>query len=78
MNTPPEQWAAINAAAPGEQLGVRCLAQEHLSRGIEGGESAVHSLPPPTIPAGPRHTFSLISVRLQMLHKCNKQVYIVF
>ncbi len=23
-------------------------------RGIEGGESAVHSLPPPTIPAGPR------------------------
>ncbi len=23
------------------------------SRGIEGGESAVHSLPPPTIPAGP-------------------------
>ncbi len=42
-----------NAAAPGEQLGVRCLAQGHLSRGIEGGESAVHSLPPPTIPAGP-------------------------
>ncbi len=30
-----EQWAA-NAAAPGEQLGVRCLAQgSHLSRGIE-------------------------------------------
>ncbi len=28
-----------------EQLGVRCLAQGHLSRGIEGGESAVHSLP---------------------------------
>ncbi len=37
----------------GEQLGVRCLAQGHFSRGIEGGESAVHSLPPPTIPAGP-------------------------
>ncbi len=36
------------AAAPGEQLGVRCLAQGHLSRDIEGGESAVHSLPPPT------------------------------
>ncbi len=49
MNTHPKQWAAI-AAVPGEQLGVRCLAQEHLSRGIEGGESAVHSLPPPTIP----------------------------
>ncbi len=37
-----------------EQLGVRCLAQGHLSRGNEGGESAVHSLPPPIIPAGPR------------------------
>ncbi len=53
VNTHPEQWAAIYAVAPGEQLGVRCFAQEHLSRGIEGGESAVHSLPPPTIPAGP-------------------------
>ncbi len=52
-HTHPEQWAAIYAAAPGEQLGVRCLAQGHLSRGIEGGESAVHSLSPPTIPAGP-------------------------
>ncbi len=51
INTHPEQWATIYAAVPGEQLGVRCLAQEHLSRGIEGGESAVHSLPPPTIPA---------------------------
>ncbi len=47
-------WGAANAAAPGEQLGVRCLAQgSHLSRGIEGGESAGYSLPPPTIPAGP-------------------------
>ncbi len=45
MNTHPEQWAA-NAAAPGEQLGVRCLAQgSHLSRGIEGGERARYSLP---------------------------------
>ncbi len=26
-------------------------SRSHLSRGIEGGESAVHSLPPPTIPA---------------------------
>ncbi len=35
-------------------FGVRCLAQgSHLSRGIEGGLSAGHSLPPPTIPAGP-------------------------
>ncbi len=54
VDTHPEQWAAIFVAAPGEQLGVRCLAQGHLSRGIEGGESAEHSLPPPTIPAGPR------------------------
>ncbi len=54
VNTHLEQWAAIYAAEPGEQLGVRCLAQgSHLSRGIEGGESAGHSLPPPTIPAGP-------------------------
>ncbi len=54
VNTHLEQWAAIYAVAPGEQLGVRSLAQgTHLSRGIEGGESAVHSLPPPTIPAGP-------------------------
>ncbi len=53
VNTHPDQWAAIYAAAPGEQLGVGCLAQGHLSRGIEGGESAVNSLPPPTIPAGP-------------------------
>ncbi len=35
-------------------VGVQCFAQGLLSRGIEGGESAVHSLPPPTIPAGPR------------------------
>ncbi len=48
-----EQWAA-NAAAPGDQLGVRCLAQgSHISHGIEGGKSAGYSLPPPTIPAGP-------------------------
>ncbi len=42
------------AAVPGEQLEVRCLAQGHLICGIEGGESAVHSLPQPTIPVGPR------------------------
>ncbi len=48
-HTHPEQWAA-KAVAPGEQLGVRCLAQgSHLSRGIEGGGSAGYSLPP----AGP-------------------------
>ncbi len=42
------------AASPGEQLGVQSLGQGHLSHGIKGGESAVHSLTPPTIPAGPR------------------------
>ncbi len=48
-----KQWAA-NAAAPGEQLGVRYLAQgSHLLRGIEGEESAGYTLPPQTIPAGP-------------------------
>ncbi len=54
VNTHPEQWAAIYDVAPGGQLRVCCLAQGHLNRGIEGGKSAVHSLPPPTIPAGPR------------------------
>ncbi len=34
-----------HVTANGEQLGVRCLAQGHLSRGIEGGESAGYSLP---------------------------------
>ncbi len=48
-HTHPEQWAAI-ASAPREQLGVRCLAQ---GRGIEGGESAVYSQSPLSIPAGP-------------------------
>ncbi len=42
VNTHLEQWAAIYAAVPGEQLGVRCLAQGHLSRGIEGGERALY------------------------------------
>ncbi len=45
VNTHPEQWAAIYAAAPGGQLGVRCLAQGHLSHGVEGGESTGYSLP---------------------------------
>ncbi len=39
---------------PGSGWGFGALLKGHLSRGIEGGESAVHSLPPPTIPAGPR------------------------
>ncbi len=40
-------------SAMDKQLGVRCLAQGHLSSGKEDGASAVHSLPPPTIPARP-------------------------
>ncbi len=47
-----EQRAAIYAAASEEQLGIRCLTHGHHSRDIEGEERAVHSLPPPTIPAG--------------------------
>ncbi len=66
VNMHPEQWAAIYAAAPGEHLGVQCLAQGHLSRGTEGRESAGHSLVPPTIPAGPR--LELATYRLQVRH----------
>ncbi len=54
VNTHPEQWAAIYAVAPGEQLEVRWLAQGHHSHGIEGGECCTFTPPPPTIPAGPR------------------------
>ncbi len=46
VNTHLEQWAAIHAAAPGEQLGVWCLAQGHLSRGIEGGRERCTFTPP--------------------------------
>ncbi len=41
------------AVGSGEHLGVRCLAQGHLSHGTESRESAVHSQSPPLIPAGP-------------------------
>ncbi len=57
MNTHPEQWAAIYAGAPGEQLGVRCFAQGHLSRGIEGGERALYIYSP--------HRQSLLDLRLE-------------
>ncbi len=43
-----------SSGQPGEQLGVWCLAQGHLCRGIEFGESAIYSLPPTTIPASLR------------------------
>ncbi len=52
------QWAARGA------VGGRCLAQGHLSRGIEGGESAAHSLPPPTIPAGLRLELATFGLRV--------------
>ncbi len=70
VNTHPEQWAAIYAAAPGEQLGVQCLAQGHLSRGIEGEESAVHSLPPTTIPAGPRLELTTFGLGHDFIGSC--------
>ncbi len=79
-HTHTEQWAAIYAAVPGEQLGFRCLAQVPLSCGIEGGESAGHSLPPPTIPAGPRlelATFRL-GVRLSNHYAKTSHVWIAF
>ncbi len=74
VNIHPEQWVA-NSVAPGEQLGIRCLAQgSHLSRGIEGGESTGYSLPPPTIPAGPEtwtHDLRVTSPTLYPLgHDC--------
>ncbi len=46
VDTHQEQWAAIYAAVPGEQLGVRCLAQEHLSHGIEVDRALVIHAPP--------------------------------
>ncbi len=80
VNTHPEQWAAIYAVAPGEKLGVRCLAQgSHLSHGIEGGESAwtFTPLPPPTIPAGPEtrtHALWVTSPTLYLLgHDCPRE-----
>ncbi len=55
VNTHPEQGTAIYAAAPGVQLRGQCLAQGHLSHGIDGGERVLYiHLAPPTIPAGPR------------------------
>ncbi len=66
MNTHPEQWAAIYAAALGEQLGVQCLTQGHLSHGMEGGESTEYSLPPPTIPAGQRLEITTFGLRARL------------
>ncbi len=54
--------AVIYAAAPREQFG----AQGHLSHGIEGGENAVNSLPPPTIPAGPSLELTTFGLRVRL------------
>ncbi len=53
VNTHPEQWAAILLRRPGAVGGSVPSQGSHLSRCIEGGERAGHSLPPPTIPAWP-------------------------
>ncbi len=39
-----------HVTAPGEQLGIRCLAQRHLSRGIEGGGERWLFTPPTNNP----------------------------
>ncbi len=48
---------------PGSSWG---LAQGHLIRGTEGGESGVHSLYTPTIPAGPRLELSTFGLRVRL------------
>ncbi len=60
---------------------VWCLAQgSHLSRGIEGGESAGYSLPPPTIPARPEirtHNLLVTSpTRYPLSHDCPRYSYL--
>ncbi len=67
-HTHTEQWQAM-PVAPGDQMGVRCLAQgSHLSCGIEGGENAGYSLPPPTIPAGPETRTHDLRVKSQTFY----------
>ncbi len=53
VNTHPEQWALGSHLCWGTQ-GAVGGSVPCSSRGIDGEESAVHLLPPPTIPAGPR------------------------
>ncbi len=55
-----------HVTAPGEQLRVRCLAQEHLSRGIEGGESAGYSLPHQQSLPDPRFEPTTFGLRVQL------------
>ncbi len=86
MNTHPEQWAAIYAAAPGEQLGVRCPCSRAPQSWYWGGESAVHSLPPPTIPcrtwdSNPRplgYKSDSLSIRPRLPHITLYNVHVAF
>ncbi len=68
MNTLPGAVGS-HVTAPGEQLGVRCLAQGHLSQWYWR-----RILPPPTIPAGPEiriHNLPLTSpTRYPLGHDC--------
>ncbi len=67
VNTHPEQWEAIYAAAPGEQSGFSVLLKSTSVVVLKEERSAGHSLPPPTIPAGPEtrtHNLSITSLTL--------------
>ncbi len=63
----PEQWAAIYAATPGEQLWVRCLAQGHLvvvlkvERALDNHSPHLQFLPAREI--RPRLKATLVSLR---------------
>ncbi len=75
-HTHPEQWAAIYAAAPGEQLGVRCLAQGLTSVVVLRVERALE----PTIPAGPETRTrpsgfcSFLQLSIHLGHYCPKRL----
>ncbi len=64
VNTHLELWAAIYAVAPGEKLGFGVLLKGSSVVVLRGGGSAVHSLPPPTIPAGPRLELATFRLRV--------------
>ncbi len=60
-----------HVTAPGEQLGVRCLAQGHLSRGIEGGYSPPTNNPCRTWDSNPQPSANksdLLSIRPRLPH----------
>ncbi len=62
-HTHPEQRADIYAAAPGEQLVVRCLAQGHLVVVLR--ERRLFT-PPPTIPACLRLELAAFGLRVRL------------